>query len=443
MTYPKEEKEILQFVKEKRIKVVRLWFTDILGQLKGFAITSDQLEEAFSEGMGFDGSSIEGFVRIYESDLLAKPDPKTFALLPWDVEGEPTARMFCDVYTSDGKEYEGDPRYVLKRNLRLAEDMGYSYYVGPELEYFYLRAPDSPTILDEGGYFDVTPVNIGTKLRKRSIFALEQIGIQVEYSHHEVSFSQHEIDLKFQDALTMADFTMTYRLVVKEIAREEGVYATFMPKPIFGINGSGMHIHQSLFKKGRNAFYDRSDQYCLSSAAKHFIAGLLTHAVEITSITNQWVNSYKRLVVGYEAPVYITWGRMNRSALVRVPNYKPGKEQSTRVEYRAPDPGCNPYLAFACMLRAGLRGIEKEYPLPEPFEEDIYAMSEADRRRRAIQSLPDNLYAAIQETERSDLVKETLGPSLFDKFIANRKREWEEYRIQVTDYELKRYLPIL
>ncbi len=443
MNYPKEEKEIIKFVKTEKIRIIRLWFTDILGQLKGFAITSSQLEEAFAEGMGFDGSSIEGFVRIYESDLLARPDPSTFCLLPWKVAGERTARMFCDIYTSGGKEYEGDPRYVLKKNLQIAKQMGYSNYVGPELEYFYLKAPDTPTVLDEGGYFDVTPADVGTELRKRTIFALEEMGIPVEYSHHEVSFSQHEIDLKFQEALEMADATMTYKLVVKEIAREQGVYATFMPKPIFGINGSGMHTHQSLFKGERNAFYDPKDPYELSLTAKHYIAGLLTHSVEITSVTNQWVNSYKRLVVGYEAPVYITWGRMNRSALVRVPNYKPGKERSIRVEYRAPDPGCNPYLAFACMLRAGLWGIEKKYQLPGPFEENIYAMSEEEKKKNGIRALPDNLYAAILATEKSELVREALGPYLFDKFIANRKKEWEEYRIQVTDYELKRYLPVL
>lgn len=443
MEYPKEEKEIIKFVREHNIKVIRLWFTDILGQLKGFGMTSSQLEEAFAEGMGFDGSSIEGFVRIYESDLLAKPDPKTFCLLPWKVAGEHTARMFCDIYTSDGKEYEGDPRYVLKRNLKLAKQMGYSYYVGPELEYFYLKAPDAPQILDEGGYFDVTPADVGTELRKRTIFALEKMGIPVEYSHHEVSFSQHEIDLQFQEGLIMADATMTYKLVVKEIARAEGVYATFMPKPIFGINGSGMHTHQSLFKRRKNAFYDPNDPYNLSPVAKHFIAGLLRHSIEITSVTNQWVNSYKRLVVGYEAPVYITWGRMNRSALVRVPNYKPGKAQSIRVEYRAPDPGCNPYLAFACMVRAGLTGIKKKYGLPKPFEENIYAMSREEQQRNDIRALPDNLYAAILETEKSTLVREALGPSLFEKFIANRKKEWEEYRIQVTDYELKKYLPLL
>lgn len=443
MDFPKEEKEILKFIKEKKIRVIRLWFTDILGQLKGFAITANQLEEAFEEGMGFDGSSIEGFVRIYESDLLARPDPKTFCVLPWKVAGEPTARMFCDIYTSDGTEYEGDPRHVLKRNLQVAERMGYSYYVGPELEYFYLKGPDDPAVLDEGGYFDVTPADLGTELRKRTFFALEEMGIQVEYSHHEVSFSQHEIDLRFKDALTMADATMTYKLVVKEIAREAGVYATFMPKPIFGINGSGMHIHQSLFREGENGFYEPKDPYSLSSDANHFIAGLLKHCIEMTSITNQWVNSYKRLVVGYEAPVYITWGRMNRSALVRVPNYKPGKKQSIRVEYRAPDPGCNPYLVFACMLRAGLAGIERKYELPEPFEENIYAMSEEERQKSSIRALPDNLYAAILETEKSELVRETLGASLFDKFIANRRKEWEEYRIQVSEYELKRYLPIL
>jgi len=443
MGFPKDEKEIVKFVKEHKIRVVRLCFTDILGQLKGFSITSNQLEEAFAEGMGFDGSSVEGFVRIYESDLLARPDPQTFCLLPWKEAGEQTAKMFCDIYTSDGREYEGDPRYVLKRNLALAKRMGYSYYVGPELEYFYLKASDVPQILDEGGYFDVMTADAGTELRKHTIFALEEMGIPVEYSHHEVSFSQHEIDLQFQEGLVMADATMSYKLVVKEIARAHGVYATFMPKPIFGINGSGMHTHQSLFTKGQNAFYEPNDPYNLSAVAKHFIAGLLKHSVEITSVTNQWVNSYKRLVVGYEAPVYITWGRMNRSALVRVPNYKPGKAQSIRVEYRAPDPGCNPYLAFACMLRAGLKGIEEKYELPEPFEENIYAMSHEEKQISNIRALPDNLYAAIVETEKSELVKEALGQSLFEKFIANRKREWEEYRIQVTDYELKKYLPLL
>jgi len=443
MKVPKSPDAILKFVKDSKIKIIRLWFTDILGQLKGFAIPQDELEKAFYEGMGFDGSSIEGFVRIYESDLLAKPDPRTFSILPWTIDGEKTACVFCDILTPDGKPYEGDPRYVLRMNLKIAKELGYTYFVGPELEYFYVNGPDNPATLDKGGYFDVTPTDVGTKLRKKTIFVLEKMGINVEYTHHEVSHSQHEIDLRYRDALTMADYTMIYRLIVKEIAREDGVYATFMPKPIFGINGSGMHTHQSLFEGKKNAFYDPDDEYSLSDIAKYFIAGLLKHSEEITAVTNQWVNSYKRLVPGYEAPAYISWGRKNRSALVRVPFYKPKKEESIRVEYRAPDPACNPYLAFSCMLRAGLRGIEKKYPLPEPIEEDIYTMSENERKKRGIKSLPDSLYSAILNTEKSDVVKDALGENVFKKFIANRKREWEEYRIQVTDYEIKKYLPIL
>lgn len=435
--------QVLEHVKKDNIRIIRLCFTDILGQLKGFAITSRELEKGFAEGLGFDGSSIEGFVRIHESDLVASPDASTYCVLPWDSNGEKTARMFCDILNPDRTPYEGDPRFVLKRNLQKAKEKGYVFYVGPELEFFYFRDPHHSELLDNGGYFDFTPIDVGTKLRKKSIFVLESLGIPVEYSHHEVSPSQHELDLKYQDALTMADTVMTYRLVVKEVAREEGVYATFMPKPRFGINGSGMHTHQSLFQGSRNAFFDARDPHHLSAVGKHYLAGLLTHAVEITSVVCQWVNSYKRLVPGYEAPAYVSWARRNRSTMIRIPMYKPGKEEATRIEFRAPDPACNPYLAFSVMLAAGLKGVEGKYPLPEPIEADLFAMSEDERARIGVKTLPGNLYAAILETEKSQLVREALGDNVFEKFIANKKAEWDNYRIQVTDYEIDKYLPML
>ncbi|MFC2077173.1 glutamine synthetase family protein, partial [candidate division KSB1 bacterium] len=348
--------DLRKVIREHNVTVFRLWFTDILGNLKGFFIPPSQLDEALEEGMGFDGSSIEGFCRIYESDLLAKPDTTTFRILPWEVNGEVAGRMFCDVLNPDGTPYEGDPRYVLKRNLKRAADKGFTFNVGPELEYFYFRNSETTEVLDSAGYFDLLPLDIGTSVRKKTIFGLEKMGIPVEYSHHEVAPSQHEIDLVYNEALTMADYAMTYRLVAKEIAREAGVYATFMPKPLQAENGSGMHVHQSLFKGGRNAFFDADDPHHLSETAKSFTAGLLKHSQEICSITNQWINSYKRLVPGYEAPVYLSWGQKNRSALV--PRYKPGKEKATRIEFRSPDPACNPYLAFSAMLAAGLAGIE-------------------------------------------------------------------------------------
>ena len=435
--------DVFQTVKDRQISFIQIWFTDILGVLKSFSIRPSELEEAMQEGMGFDGSSIEGFSRIEESDMVAKPDPTTFQILPWRPDDQPVARMFCDILLPDGSPYPGDPRYVLKRMLAKAAEKGYTYYTGPELEYFYFADNESTEILDRGGYFDTTPLDRGNDLRRETIFALEKMGIRVEYSHHEVADSQHEIDLRYDDGLKMADKTMTYRLAVKEIARQHGVYATFMPKPIFGINGSGMHTHQSLFTGGKNAFYDPKDQYHLSAVAKSYIAGILTHAREITGICNQWVNSYKRLVPGYEAPVYIAWARRNRSALVRVPMYKPGKEAATRIEYRAPDPACNPYLAFAVMLAAGLRGIEKNYQLPEPVEVDIYHMTEAERQRLGIRSLPGSLYEAIEEVEKSEVVQEALGEHIFTKFLENKKIEWDNYRIHVSDYEIERYLPIL
>jgi len=435
--------DVFQTVKDKQISFIQIWFTDILGVLKSFAIRPSELEEAMTEGMGFDGSSIEGFSRIEESDMIAKPDPTTFQILPWRPDDQPVARMFCDILQPDGSPYPGDPRYVLKRMLAKAAEKGYTYYTGPELEFFYFADNEGTEILDRGGYFDTTPLDRGNDLRRETIFALEKMGIRVEYSHHEVADSQHEIDLRYDEGLKMADKTMTYRLAVKEIARQHGVYATFMPKPIFGINGSGMHTHQSLFQGGKNAFYDPKDQYHLSTVAKSYIAGILTHAREITGICNQWVNSYKRLVPGYEAPVYIAWARRNRSALVRVPMYKPGKEAATRIEYRAPDPACNPYLAFAVMLAAGLKGIEKNYQLPEPVEVDIYHMSEAERQRLGIKSLPGSLYEAIEEVEKSELVREALGEHIFTKFLENKKIEWDHYRMHVSDYEIERYLPIL
>jgi glutamine synthetase len=435
--------QVLEHVHGNDVRIIRLWFTDILGKLKGFAITPRELEKGFSEGLGFDGSSIEGFVRIHESDLVARPDPGTYQLLPWSSNGEKTARLFCDILNPDRTPYDGDPRHVLKCNLRRANALGFAFNVGPEVEYFYLKDSTRTELLDDGGYFDVTPMDVGSRLRKKTVFALESLGIPVEVSHHEVAPSQHEIDLRYQDALTMADHVMTYRLVVKEVAREEGVYATFMPKPVLGVNGSGMHTHQSLFRGERNAFFDGSDPEGLSETARHYLAGILTHAVELTSVICQWVNSYKRLVPGYEAPAYVSWARRNRSTLVRIPMYKPGKEEATRIEFRAPDPACNPYLAFSVMLAAGLRGIEKRYRLPEPIEADLFEMSSAEREQAGVRLLPDSLYAAILETEKSELVREALGENLFRKFIANKKAEWDAYRIRVTDYEIDKYLPML
>ncbi|MDR9459729.1 MAG: glutamine synthetase family protein [Dehalococcoidia bacterium] len=441
----KEGKEyVMNMAKEHDVKFIRLWFTDILGMLKSFAITVEELDNALTQGMGFDGSSIQGFARIDESDMIAMPDPDTFQLLPWrPKEHNAVARMFCDVLRPGGEPFQGDPMYVLKTNLKRAADMGFTFYVGPELEYFYFRDSKSTEVLDQGGYFDMTPLDTASDLRRETVLNLEEMGIGVEYSHHEVAPSQHEIDMRYTDALTMANNVMTYRLVVKQIALSHGVYATFMPKPVFGINGSGMHVHQSLFKNGHNAFFDANDPYHLSKTAKCYIAGLLKHAPELTSVTNQWVNSYKRLIPGYEAPVYLSWARRNRSDLIRVPEYQPGKENSTRIEFRSPDPACNPYFAFSVMLAAGLEGIEKEYEIPAPIEENVYEMTEEERKRRNIGTLPGSLWEAIKLTEESELVRKALGDHAFDAFIQNKKIEWDLYRSQVTGYELDKYLPIL
>jgi glutamine synthetase len=436
-------KDVLKIVEDKQIKFIRLWFTDVLGTLKSFAITPAELGGAFDEGMGFDGSSIDGFARIQESDMVAYPDPSTFTLLPWRAGAGGTARMFCDIKQPNGEPFEGDPRHVLRKVVARAEAMGYTMYVGPELEFFYFKDSCGTEVLDRGGYFDLTTLDAGSDLRRDTVNALHAMGIQVEYSHHEVAPSQHEIDLRYKDVLTMADQVMTYRLTVKEIAAAHGVYATFMPKPIFGQNGSGMHVHQSLFKGSSNAFFDGSDETNLSEVGKAYIAGLLAHIKEIALVTNQWINSYKRLVPGYEAPVYICWSRRNRSAMVRVPLYKPGKENATRVELRNPDPACNPYLAFAAMLAAGLDGIEKGMKLPPEASNNIYEMTEAERTEAGIGSLPEDLYNAIQEFEGSSFVREALGDHVCDYLVRNKWEEWDEYKTLVTSYELSRYLPIL
>lgn len=434
---------VLKECSDKGVEFIRLWFTDILGQMKSFAITVEELGNALEEGMGFDGSSITGYQDIQESDMIAMPDPSTFTLLPWRPAEKSVGKMFCDVLTPNGAPYPGDPRHILKRVMKRAAEKGYTFYVGPELEYFYFRNSTGTETLDSGGYFDLTPLDVASSLRRDTILVLKEMGIPVEYSHHEVAPSQHEIDLRYADALTMADSAMTYRLVVKEIAYQHGVYATFMPKPIFGENGSGMHTHQSLFSGSKNAFFDASDPNHLSPVAKSYIAGLLSHAKEISSILAQWVNSYKRLVPGYEAPVYIAWSQRNRSALVRVPLYKPGKELATRAELRCPDPACNPYLAFAVMLAAGLKGIDEGYELPPEMTENLYELTEEERKAKGIESLPGNLGEAIAETEQSELVRETLGDHAFERFIWLKKNEWDEFRVQVTPWELEKYLPVL
>lgn len=436
---------VLSLAQKHEVKFIRLWFTDILGFLKSVSITVEELEETLERGQGFDGSSIEGFARIDESDMVMMPDPNTFCILPFrPKEGGGVARMFCDILEPDGQPHAGDPRWVLKKNLQRAAELGYTFYVAPELEFFYFKDTGLPPQgLDEGGYFDLTPLDVASDLRRETVLALEGMGVGVESSHHEVAPSQHEIELRYTDALTMADSAMTYRLVVKEVAMKYGYHATFMPKPIFGQCGSGMHTNMSLFKGDTNAFLNSRDKHHLSKTAKQFIAGVLRHAPEITLITNQWVNSYKRLVPGFEAPVYVSWAFRNRSDLIRVPTYKPGREHAMRVEIRSPDPACNPYLAFAAMLAAGLAGIENDYELPPPTEENLFTMSEEERKKRGIRQLPEDLWEAIKVAEQSDLLRSCLGEHLFTKFIQNKKIEWENYRAQVTDYELKRYLSTL
>ncbi len=445
---PQTPQDVMSIVEERDVRFIRLWFTDILGQLKSFSINADELEDAFEGGMGFDGSSITGFNPIEESDMIAMPDPATFSILPWRPEDKATGRMFCDVRVPGGEPYEGDPRWVLRRSLERMRSMGFDeFYIGPELEYFYFRSADissgPPEVLDRGGYFDLTTLDAGSDLRRETVLALEQLGIHVEYSHHEVGPSQHEVDMRYADALKMADDCMTYRITVKEYAMKYGFYATFMPKPLYGENGSGMHTHQSLFKEGRNAFYDADDQFYLSDVAKSFIAGQLKHAREIAALFAQWVNSYKRIVPGYEDAVYVAWSRRNRSALTRVPLYHPGTEQAARCEIRSPDPACNPYLCFAGLLQAGLDGIEKGYELPEPMERNLYHLSPDERKRLGIEELPETLGEAIEIAAESELILKTLGEHVFTRFIEIKRQEWEDYRTQLSQWELEKYLPIL
>ena len=444
----KSHEFVLKTAQDRDVKFVRLWFPDILGTLKSTAIIADELEAAMDEGITFDGSSIEGFARQDESDMIALPDPNTFTLLQFRAGDDgAVARMFCDILEPDGRPAETDPRYILKRELKTAAEMGYTFYVGPEVEFFYFKAAaegqkQRPDALDQGGYFDLTPLDIASPLRRKTALTLEQMDIGVESSHHEGAPSQHEIDLRYTDALTMADNVMTFRLVVKEIASESGFYATFMPKPCAGYNGSGMHINMSLFKGGRNAFFDKNDPEHLSDIARKFIAGLLKHARELTLFTNQWVNSYKRLVPGYEAPTRVTWAMRNRADLIRVPAFKPGREASRRVEYRSPDAACNPYLVFALLLAAGLEGIKHNYDVPTPVS-GIHQMTNDELEAAGIDVLPADLNEAIRAARDSELARRVLGDVLFEKFLANKTIEWENYRSQVHEYELERYLSIL
>ena len=442
----KQQEFVLRTIEERDIRFVRLWFTDVLGFLKSVAIAPAELEGAFAEGIGFDGSAIEGFARVYEADMLVKPDPTTFTVLPWRTEGPGVARMFSDILLPDGEPSYVDPRFVLKRALGRAADLGFTFYTHPEIEFFLFKdLPGSgdPVPIDQGGYFDHTPTSGGQDFRRSAITMLEAMGISVEYSHHEGAPGQQEIDLRYADALTTADNVMTFRTVIKEVALEEGLYASFMPKPLSAHAGSGMHTHLSLFEGDRNAFFEPGGEYQLSKVARSFIAGLLRHAPELTAVTNQWVNSYKRLYGGGEAPAYVCWGHNNRSAMVRVPMYKPQKGQSTRIEVRTLDPACNPYLAYAVLLAAGLKGIEEGYELPPGAEDDVWSLTESERRVLGIAPLPQNLAEAIAAMEGSELLAETLGEHVFDFFLRNKRQEWHDYRAQVTPFELQRYLPTL
>jgi glutamine synthetase len=441
----RQKEYVLRTVEERGVRLIRLWFTDVLGQLKSIAISPAELETVFDEGLQFDGSSIDGFSRVQESDVLARPDPGSFELLPWARTDEPTGLMFCDIENLDGSPFEGDPRQVLKRNLRKAQDRGYTFFTAPEVEFFYFADGDpshEPKPLDRASYFDLTTADVASDLRRRTLHMLEAMGIPVEYSFHEDSPSQHEIDLQYSEALSMADNIMTLRLVVRKIALDAGVWATFMPKPLNGVQGSGMHTHMSLFRGDENLFAAADADAGLSPIARSFIAGLLVHACEMTAITNQLVNSYKRLNEGYEAPQYVSWARNNQSALVRIPLSKRGKTQSTRIEYRAIDSACNPYLAYSVLLAAGLKGIDEGYELPAEAKGNLYEMSAATRAGLGIRPLPDSLDHALEEMEASDLVRETLGDHIFSWFLRNRRSEWREYQRQVTQFELNRYLPI-
>lgn len=441
----RQQEYVLRTVEERGVRLIRLWFADVLGQHKSIAISPAELDKVFDEGLQFDGSAIDGFSRVQESDVLARPDASSFELLPWAKDDEPSGLMFCDIENLDGTPCEGDPRQVLKRNLRVARDKGFTFFTAPEVEFFYFASSDptgGPQPIDRASYFDLTTADVSSDIRKRTLHMLEKLGIPVEFSFHEDSPSQHEIDLQYSEALSMADSLLTLRLVVKKVAMERGVYATFMPKPMNGVQGSGMHTHLSLFEGETNAFHDPGDEYGLSKIAKCFIAGLLRHAREITAVTNQLVNSYKRLNEGYEAPQYVSWARNNRSALVRVPIAKRGKAESTRVEYRAIDPACNPYLAFSLVLGAGLKGIEENYELPAEARVNLFEMSAAEQRKLDVRPLPQSLSEALDEMERSTLVRETLGEHIFEWFLRNKRNEWAAYQRVVTQFELDRYFGV-
>src|SRR5438309_2371014 len=441
---PKARKKVLEAVEQEGVDYVLFWFTDIEGHLKSFAITPSEIEGALDDGMGFDGSSITGFNAIEESDMVAIPDPTTWRLMPTREGEAKVGRLICDVVKPDGQPYEGDPRYVLRRALERMQSLGFdTFNVGPELEYFLFRDEKTTETLDEGGYFAQTTMDAATGVRRDTIQALEAMGIPVEYHHHEVGPSQHEIDIRFANALDMADYTITYRLVVKEVAKQHGYHATFMPKPLFGENGSGMHTHQSLFTEGRNAFFDEDDKWHLSDVAKAFIAGQLRHARELSAVFAQWVNSYKRLVPGFEAPVYVAWSQRNRSALIRIPLYKPGSEQATRAEIRCPDPACNPYLTFAALLHAGVGRCAQGGVLPERMGTELYPLTAEERRERGIVSLPETLGEAIDEFAASDLMRRAFGDHIFDNYVRLKRQEWDEYRVQLTQWELDRYLSVL
>jgi len=434
---------VLRTVEERGVRLVRLWFTDVLGNLKSFAISPAELENALEDGMTFDGSAIDGFSRVQESDVLAMPDANTFEVLPWGDPKSVEARVFCDIHQLDGEPFAGDPRQVLRRNLAAAHDQGFTLYVAPDMEFFYFAPPErgqGPLPLDEGGFFDLTTTDVAGTLRKETIRTLETMSIPVEYSFHEDAPSQQEIDLRHTDALTMADSVMTFRLVVKEVAAKQGVHATFMPKPLEGVQGSGMHMHLSLFKGDDNAFYDAGDAYRLSTVAKQFIAGLLFHAAEITAITNQTVNSYKRLVPGFEAPVHVSWARNNRSGLIRVPIAKRGNPSATRIEYRSPDPACNPYLAFSVILAAGLRGITEGYELPPEADANLFEMDDAVLAKLGIDTLPQSLSDSLRAMEQSELVREALGEHIFEWFLRNKRSEWRSYKTHISQFEFDRYL---
>ena len=443
----RQEEFVIRSLEERDIRFVRLWFTDVLGTLKMVAVAPAELEGAFAEGIGFDGSAIEGFARVYEADMLVKPDPTTFQVIPGSPASQGVARMFCDILLPDGSPSYADPRHVLKRTLGRAGDLGFTFYTHPEIEFYLLqRCPDPgqpPVPADQSGYFDMTPHGVTHDFRRTAITVLEQMGISVEFSHHEGGPGQQEIDLRYADALTTADNVMAFRHVVKEVALAQGVYATFMPKPFTEHPGSAMHTHVSLFEGDRNAFHAAGEEYQLSKVGRAFIAGLLRHAAEITAVTNQWVNSYRRLAGGGEAPAYICWGHNNRSALVRVPMYKPGKDQSTRVEVRSIDSGCNPYLALAVVLAAGLAGIAGGYELPPGAEDDVWALTEGERRALGIDPLPQTLADAIAVMERSELVAETLGEHVYDFFLRNKRAEWDDFRRRVSSDERDRMLPVL